>query len=113
MDHSTLLSNSIAVCDGMITYFPQFCESATLHVSHIVSEFDSRFAINNSTVAFICGDQMYVTPYTDDVVKTLADYGYHEDSFYVPFSNWDYPRHAKEKWEELRTAARKTYTENA
>lgn len=113
MDHSTLLSNSIAVCDGMITYFPQFCESATLHVSDITSKFNACFATNNSTVAFICDRQMYVTPYTNDVIATLVECGYCKDSFYVPFSNWDYPKHAKEKWEELRAAARKTYTENA
>lgn len=102
-----LINNSIAVCDGMPICYPEPQREELLHVSDATSTFDYCFSINNHVIAFICEQHMYVVPYTDDAMCVLKAEEFFEEIFYVPFSNQDYPKNAKEKWDKLCTEAQK------
>ena len=97
---------SVLVRDGDIVVKPQFCTRDRLELSKLVPKFNGCYAVNNSTVAFVFENQIYVTPETGKVRETLNQAGFRMDCFAVPFSNWDYPLKDKEKWEELRRKAR-------
>lgn len=109
MNLKELISQSIAVYDGMVAHYPQLDEDSPISVVEIVSKFNGRYAMNNSTIAFIYNEQLYSTPYRSEVTETLRAESFREDSFYVPFSNWDYPKEAKERWEYLRKMAQRDY----
>lgn len=97
---------SVKVYTGMIVVFPQFCQRELLDVSEQASKFNGCYAVNNSTIAFVFENEVYVTPETNKVRKTLEDAGFRMSCFAVPFSNWDYPFEEKEKWELLKERAR-------
>lgn len=107
-----LIEDSIRVYPGMIVVWPQFGKEETLNVMELVPKFNGHYAANNSTVSFITGDNFYVTPYTRKAMKVLRESGFCEASFYVPFSNWDYPKFEKTRWESLREMAQKSYEED-
>lgn len=104
-----LINDSIRVTTGMIAYYPQFSQAETINVSEIVPKFPGRYAINNSTVAFVHDGNFYVTPYTRDVKTVLVNNGFKHEYFNVPFSNWDYPQAEVVKWNALRENARQSY----
>ncbi len=97
---------SVKVHNGMVVVFPQFCQRVLLDVSEQASKFNGCYAVNNSTIAFVFDNEVYVTPETNKVRQTLDDAGFRMSCFAVPFSNWDYPFEAKEKWETLRSRAK-------
>ncbi len=105
----TLITNSIRVTPGMVAVFPQYADESIINVSEIVPKFSGCFATNNSTVAFIYNDEFYATPYTRNVMRTLRENGFREAYFYVPFSNWDYPKNYRWKWENLREKAQESW----
>lgn len=105
-----LKENSIKVHTGMTSVFPQFIDvEIGLNVSELTPKFEDCYAINNSTVSFVSGHEVYVTPYTTFAITTLCNAGFRERSFYVPFSNGEYPKEEMEKWNLLREKARESY----
>lgn len=102
----SLKEEAVRVYTGMTVVFPQFAKETQLNLSELIPKFDGRYATNNSTVAFISGGEVYVTPYTRSVIDTLERAGLRHDYFYVPFSNWDYLKDAQSKWEGLLQKAR-------
>ena len=106
-----LINDSIRVYTGMIAVYPQFQSEEMIHVEELIPKFPGRFSSNNSTVSFIHNNQFYVTPYTTTVMETLRANGFRKAYFYVPFSNWDYPKQESYKWEQLRKKASDSYEE--
>ena len=106
-----LKMDAIRVYTGMSAVFPQLSKEETLYMDW-APKFNGRYAVNNSTVAFVDeSGNLYVTPYTYDVIDTLCCAGYSKDNFYVPFSNWDYPKDEAAKWRMLRKKAEQAYKE--
>ena len=90
--------------NNVVAIFPQLGKEQFLDCSW-ASDYDGCFAVNNSTIAFVIGSDLFVTPYTEAALRTLQAAGFRWDWFYVPFSNWDYPSCAKERWLALRRKA--------
>ncbi len=90
--------------NNVVAVFPQIEREQFLDCSWAAG-YNRCFAINNGTVAFVIGEDLFVTPYTEAVLRTLQEAGFRRERFYVPFSNWDYPSCAKERWMELRRKA--------
>ncbi len=103
MTLETLKEESVRA-NNVVAVFPQLGKEETLNCLW-ASQYDGCFAVNNSTVAFVIGSDLFVTPYTEAVLRTLQAEGFRWERFYVPFSNWDYPSCAKERWMELRRKA--------
>jgi hypothetical protein len=76
-------------------------------VQELCSKFDGCYSVNNSTVALVSDKMMYVAPYTRTLIEALA--GFEQKSFYVPFSNGDYPLKYQYQWNCLRNAAHESY----
>lgn len=95
---------AVRVYPGMIAVYPHFLQEESLSTEY-APKFNHCYAMNNSTVAFV-DNELYVTPYTRTVMSTLRREAFLEKSFHVPFSNGDYPKNEKEKWNELLTRAR-------
>lgn len=95
---------SVRAYAGMIVVFPQFNKEESLNLDW-APKFNGCFAVNNSTVAFVSDGELFVTPYTDEVMSALKEAGFREEYLYVPFSNWDYPKFEKRKWDELSIRA--------
>lgn len=96
-----LRQNSIKVYDGIVTYYPQFKKEEALHLSDVAT-FNGYYASNNGTLAYGIDGVLYATPATRRAYQVLREEGFLERYFYVPFSNWDYPKEEKKRWEELR-----------
>lgn len=107
-----LIKDSIRVTLDMVAVFPQLGKEEAINVSEIVPKFPGRYATNNSTVAFVHSGSFYVTPYTRRAMSTLKANGFREADFYVPFSNWDYPKTEQSKWNSLKEKARKSHEED-
>ena len=60
-----------------------------------------RYAINNSVLAFVYRDEMFVIPVFPEVLETLNKKGFASGEFFVPFSNGEVPRHKMGQWHEL------------
>lgn len=105
---------AIRAYDGMIVVWPQMQEEPMKNVQETITKFNGRhvYEVNNSTVSFILETNMYVAPYTRKLMKALEEDGYTEKSFYVPFSNGDYPKHEKQTWTFLREKARLSYKDD-
>lgn len=107
MKFKELVEHSVAVYDGMVVYYPHWGkEDRITSVSEIVSKFNGRFAVNNSTIAFVFDQSLYATPYTTEAITTLEESCYRREYFYAPFSNGDYPKLEQEKWKQLRREAK-------
>lgn len=48
-----------------------------------------------------------MTPYTARAIATLAENGFIEASFYVPFSASDYPKREAKRWKFLQEKAKR------
>ena len=101
----SLKEGAVRIYSGMITVFPQFAQEEVLNVSELVPKFNGCYATNNSTVCFVSDNEVFVTPYTRTAMRTLRSSGFCEKSFYVPFSNGDYPKFEQFKWNTLRENA--------
>lgn len=106
-----LKADSIKVYDGMVTYYPQFREEEALHLSDVAT-FNGCYASNNGTLAYVIDGVFYVTPATRRAYQVLREEGFQEKCFAVPFSNWDYPKEAQSRWEDLRAMQRKLTEED-
>ena len=97
----TLVADSIRIYEGMMVRLPQFGKEYRLHIADLTPKFPGTYCTNNSTVAFVWEEMLYVTPYTQEVMTILSEAGFKKDSFGVPFSNWDYPVYEKDQWDNL------------
>lgn len=100
-----LISDSIHVKPGMIAVYPQFNHESPIDID--VQNFNNCYSINNSTIAFVTNNNFYVTPYTRRAIQYLSSAGFCHRTFYVPFSNWDYPKDQSCEWQALIMAAKK------
>lgn len=105
----SLKEKSVRVNSGMIAVFPQFSHEEPLEISDLAPKFNGCYATNNSTVCFVFGNEVFVTPYTRNAMKILHSADFREEHFYVPFSNGDYPKAEQSKWVTLRKKARQSY----
>lgn len=76
-----------------------------------VAKFPGCYASNNSTLAYVVEGTLYVTPFTLAALKCLQENEFTENSFYVPFSNGDYPTEEKARWRRLHALAKKEHIE--
>ena len=105
-----LKENSIHIENGtVVACWPQYGEEEIVDMKEIRSKFNGSFSTNNSTICFVDQGEVFVTPYTSEAMSTLEDAGFIARCFYVPFSNWDYPKYEKAKWTRLLEAAQKSY----
>lgn len=77
----------------------------SLEIMGMVPTFNGCYAVNNATVCFVNHDEAFVIPYMKEVIEVLQNNGFTENHFYVPFSNWDYPKFEQKAWEDLRREA--------
>lgn len=104
-----LMENSISISGTAMVCWPQFGKEETIDMTGMVSKFNGRYATNNSTIAYVVDNVVFVTPYTRQAMETILEAGLVRDYFYVPFSNGDYPKYAKAKWDRLLSDARESY----
>jgi len=76
-----------------------------------VAKFNGCYASNNSTLAYVDNSILYVTPFTMTALMCLKEHNFTSNSFYVPFSNGDYPTDQKAQWEKLRKMAQENHEE--
>ena len=101
--------HSLLIYDGMIIcYRGNEVEDRIISVSEITSDHDGCFSMNNSVIAFVFKQKLYVTPWTDGTAITLEENHFRKSSFYVPFSNNNYPKVEQQKWEQLLEEAETT-----
>ena len=108
----SLKEGAVRVYSGMIAVFPQFAQENALNISELAPKFNGCYATNNSTVCFVSDNEVFVTPYTRIIMRSLRSAGFCEGYFYVPFSNGDYPKTEQFKWNSLREKARQSYAED-
>ena len=100
-----LEEEALQVYSGMTVVWPQFSSEESLNLEQH-PKFPGRYATNNSTVCVVTQEgKIYVAPYTRIMMNTLHAAGFISASFYVPFSNWDYPKFEKVKWDALQNKA--------
>lgn len=105
-----LIGSSICVSGITVKCWPQYGDKEeTIDMTDIGSKFNGCYAINNSTICYVVDHEVFVTPYTRSALAILRNAGLVQRYFYVPFSNWDYPKYEKTKWEHLRELAAETY----
>ena len=72
------LNNCLEITNGRVTVCcPIQKTEETLDFSTLLPKFNGCFAVNNSTVAFVKDNKLYVSPYTLDIVADLKDEGCH------------------------------------
>lgn len=101
-----LKEKSVKIDGGTVVCWPQFGgKEEAIDMTDIEKDFDGAYCVNNSTICFV-NNGVFVTPYTDEAISTMEKAGLTEKSFYVPFSNWDYPKFEKGRWNHLRELAK-------
>ncbi len=105
----SLKEGAVRVYSGMIAVFPHFSKEEVLNISELVPKFNGCYATNNSTVCFVSDNEVFVIPYTRITMRSLHSAGFREESFYVPFSNWDYPKSEQSKWNSLLKKAHQSH----
>ena len=97
----TLVNRSLECYQGMIVRrdAPRV-EEYPLDIAELLPKFNGTFCVNNSTAAFVLDGKVYVVPYTQTVGKIL-DENFKREYFFVPFSNWDYPKNELQVWKKL------------
>lgn len=104
-----LKENSIHIQGKVTVVWPQFHEEEDLDMSDTRSKFNGAFSTNNSTICYVCDNEVFVTPWTSEAFAIIVESGLVRKSFYVPFSNGDYPKHEEAKWLRLRKLAHESY----
>ena len=105
-----LKKHSIHIPGTIVVRWPQYNDDGgILDVTSTSSKFDDAYCVNNSTICYVTGHEVYVTPCTKEAIATIKAAGLTHEHFYVPFSNGDYPRDQKVKWEQLLSDARESY----
>lgn len=100
-----LKKSSIRIENKIVAHWPQYATDEAIDMSGVIENFDHRFSRNNGVICFVSENAAYVTPYTRKAEATLKRAGFAEDYFYVPFSNWDFPKFEEKKWEHLKKEA--------
>ena len=101
VDLEILKERAIVVTDGMKTHFPQFSRTETINISNL-NITSKTYAYNNGIIAFVDEDNVYYAiPDLKGIQQLLVENGYKKETFYVAFSNWDYPVELKGFWESL------------
>ena len=101
-----LMRNSINVSGRTEVCWPQLgYKEETIDMSDVGSKFNGCYAMNNSTICFVVDHEVFVTPYTYEAMITIEEAGLVKKDFYVPFSNWDYPKNRWDEWQRLRKLA--------
>ena len=106
---SDLEKKAIKVINGMLVVWPQSNTTESLEIIRMVPTFNGCYAVNNATVCFVSHDEAFVIPYMKEVMEVLQNNGFTEKHFYVPFSNWDYPKFEQKAWEDLRSEAEEAW----
>lgn len=101
-----VLEKALCVCDGMDAVFDDHTIVPLTGIRENCVKFDGCYSFNNSTIAFFYKHNLYVAPYTRALDSALSYANFKQESFYVPFSNWDYPKAYQFRWFMLRNAAR-------
>lgn len=105
-----LKENSICANGTITVCWPQCNEKiGSIDMTEIGSKFNDAYCINNSTICFVVDHEVFVTPYTREAMATIKKAGLAKKDFYVPFSNWDYPKNEEAKWSFLCKTARESY----
>ena len=107
-----LINYSVRIYDGMTIVWPQYDKEEPLYFACNSATFNGCYAVNNGTLGFGVGCDLYVTPYTRRAIRILHEEAFTRKEFYVPFSNWDYPKAEAEKWQFLKEEARQSYKED-
>ena len=106
---SDLEKKAIKVINGMLVVWPQSNTTESLEIMGMVPTFNGCYAVNNETVCVVNHDEVFVIPYMKEVMEVLQNNGFTEKHFYVPFSNWDYPKFEQKAWEDLRREAEESW----
>ncbi len=106
---NALRDNAIQIVPGMKAKYPKTIGEKNIDVSGLVPQFNRCYAISNFTVCFVYDDEVFVTPYTREIVRELRLEGFIEKFFYVPFCYGDYPKGYETKWDTLRKNAEQSY----
>ena len=105
-----LKENSIRIPGVIVVCWPQYDdEEETVDMTDTGSKFDGCYAVNNSTICFVINHEVFVTPYTRESISSIQNAGLVRRSFYVPFSNGDYPKYKKTEWQRLLNWATRSY----
>lgn len=108
----SLKKEAVRVYPNIVVVFPQTSQEEILNISDLAPKFNGCYATNNSTVCFVSENEVFAIPDTRLVIRSLRSAGFCEKHFYVPFSNWDYPKHERAKWECLQEKARASYEDD-
>ena len=104
-----LRENSINVTGKVTVVWPQYDEEETIDMTEIGSKFNGAYCTNNSTICYVVDNEVFITPYTREAMAAIKAAGLVKKYFYVPCSNWDYPKSEKGKWERLLKMAQESH----
>jgi len=98
----TLIQASIKVWNGMLS-IGGVCGDTPYanNIDNLQENYNNCYATNNSVVCFVHDYQVYVTPMNLSKLHSLAELGFREEMFFVPFSNGDYPKECERRWKSL------------
>lgn len=108
----SLKENAIRVFSGMVVAFPQPSKEEFLNVSDLTPRYNNCYSLNNSTICFVSDNEVFVTPFTCAALRSLQAASFCQEYFYVPFSNWDFPKAEKSKWDILCRKAMQSCAED-
>lgn len=114
MTFERLVSDAISIKWSGIDVWEGF-HDGTRHIEVqdlLKRKYHKRYAINNSVVAFIYRNEMFVIPLWKDVIDTLDKNGFSKTDFFVPFSNGEVPRWKMGQWHELQQEAERNNQKN-
>ena len=88
------------IISGMESVFWPQCNTA--EVLKLSDPKPMTYDFNNGVVVWVTDrSEVFVGFYTRKLMTAIKEAGYHRESQYVPFSNWDYPMKKKDEWERL------------
>lgn len=97
-----LRNAGVEVWSGLQVSWPMHNKAERLSLGDIPERYEHKYSWNNGTICFVDEGKVFVIPAMWNVLQLLLDEGFREASFYVPFSNGDFPLRYKAKWESLR-----------
>ncbi len=123
MNIQELKKNSINVSDPTVVCCVQYEEfdedkssnrlysvkEEIIDMSRIGRMFNGCYATKDLRICYVVNKEVFVTPYTREAMDIIRKAGLVESSFYVPFSNYDYPKYEEVKWYYLLRLASESY----
>ena len=76
-----------------------------LNLTHLAEHREGEYSVNNGTVCWVMDNEIYAAPYTRKLIRLLAQAGFRNGSFYVPFSNGERPYSKETEWGHLLLSA--------